>query len=386
MTVLLESPQTAFPRASIGPGATGITGPTRQSRQVFLERLTLYSFRLYQELVFEPAPGVNLLLGPNGAGKTALLEAAHLLSAARSFRARRESELVRWGQPACRVEGVFRTDKGRSRNLSLTWTRSQGEWTKAATFQGDKVPRLADFLGCVPCSLFTPDDLDLVAGSPTVRRRYLDLQLSKTVPAHLLDLAQLKKVLSARNSVLRQGRPRRELAPWETLLFDLSVRIGERRERLVEELNQICRDYHQSLAGDSGITLRYRRCWPVEREEFLQRLRDLYDKERQQGTTLLSPQKDELEIDNEGRSLRLYGSQGQQRTLALCLRLAEARSLSQHQGEGAILLLDDVLSELDPERRERLLALLPEFAQVMVTSATPVDWSGPHHAHQISAS
>jgi DNA replication and repair protein RecF len=343
---------------------------------VVLERLKLYSFRLYEELVFEPQAGLNLLLGGNGAGKTALLEAAHLLSAARSFRARREQELVRWGQAACRVEGHFRTDKGRQRQLSLSWTRSEGEWVKSATFQGDRVARLADFLGCVPCSLFTPDDLALVAGSPTLRRRYLDLQLSKTVPAHLQDLAQLKKVLSARNRVLRQGRPARELAPWESLLYDLSLRIGQRRELLVQELDGLCGEFHGALVGDEAggeISLRYRRCWPTDREEFRQRLREVYEKERQQGSTLLSPQKDELEIHNQGRSLRLYGSQGQQRTLALCLRLAEARSLSEHHGEGAVVLLDDVFSELDSERRERLLALLPSFAQVLVTSATPLD-------------
>lgn len=344
-----------------------------------LERLKLFHFRLYEELVFEPQPGLNLLVGANGAGKTALLEAAHLLSAARSFRAKREQELARWGQPACRVEGLFRTDKGRSRHLALSWTRSQGEWTKSASFQGDKVPRLADFLGCVPCALFTPEDLALVAGSPTVRRRYLDLQLSKSTPAHLLDLAQLKKVLSSRNALLRQGRPLRELAPWEALLFDLSLRVGERRERLVAELDVAVREFHTALAGQAEgeqVSLRYRRCWPTDPEEFRQRLKELYDKERQQGTTLLSPQKDELEVHSQGRSLRLYGSQGQQRTLALCMRLAEARTLSQHQNEGAILLLDDVFSELDPERRERLLKLLPSFAQVLVTTATALEWGG----------
>lgn len=342
-----------------------------------LERLTLYSFRLYEDLVFEPQPGLNLLLGRNGAGKTTLLEAAHLLSAARSFRAKREMELVRWGQPHSRVEGRFRTDKGHHRHLSLAWERNEGQWSKSATFQGDKVPRLADFLGCVPCSLFTPEDLALVAGSPSVRRRYLDLQLSKTSPAHLLDLAQLKKVLSARNSLLRQGRPSRELAPWETLLFELSLRVGARRERLVQELDSSCRTFHSKLSGndENTITLKYRRSWPVDKSEFQERLKEVQEKERQLGSTLLSPQKDELEIQNLGRSLKLYGSQGQQRTLALCLRLAEAQHLSQHHNEGAILLLDDVFSELDPERRQRLMELLPQFAQVLVTSATHVEGS-----------
>lgn len=344
-----------------------------------LERLKLYAFRLYEDLVFEPSPGLNLLIGGNGVGKTAVLEAAYLLSAARSFRAKRESELVRWTAPTCKVEGLFRNQKDRPRQLSLTWTRTDGEWKKSAVLQGDKVPRLADFLGCIPLSLFTPDDLSLVAGTPAVRRRYLDLQLSKMQPAHLQDLAQLKQVLGSRNSLLRQGRPRRELAPWEQLLFALSVRVGERRERLVQDLEKHCRAFHARLVGDedSGFSLRYRRCWPQDPDEFQHRLSELYSKEIQRGSTLLSPQKDDLELQSRGRSLRLYGSQGQQRTLALCLRLAEARELSEHQNEGAILLLDDAFSELDPERRDRLFILLEEFSQVLVSSATPLESSLP---------
>ena len=351
-----------------------------------LEHLKLNSFRLYESLDFAPQPGVNLLVGGNGAGKTALLEAAHLLSAARSFRAKKETELVRWGGAFARVEGHFRNAAGRARQLSILWSRQDGEWSKSATFQGDKVPRLADFLGCVPCSLFTPSDLDLVAGPPASRRRYLDLQLSKMIPAHLSDLSQLRKVLSARNALLRQRRPTREMVPWERLLFDLAVRVGERRQRLVEELDVSCRELHLQLAGERGGTvgLRYRRAWPVDPDEFKKKIEEVRERERQLGTTLLSPQKDELEIHNEGRSLRTYGSQGQQRSLALCLRLAEARALSQYQSEGAILLLDDVLSELDEERRARLFALLPEFSQVLLTCTHKVpDLKTPSTLHLV---
>lgn len=350
---------------------------------MILEHLKLNSFRLYEGLDFRPAPGLNVISGGNGAGKTALLEAAHLLSAARSFRAKRETELVRWGGAFSRVEGHFRTDSGRARQLSILWSRQDGEWSKSATFQGDKVARLADFLGCVPCSLFTPEDLELVAGPPATRRRYLDLQLSKMMPAHLSDLSQLRKVLSARNALIRQRRPVREMVPWEKMLYDLALRVGERRERLVEELDTHCREYHRKLAGDSGgaVSLKYRRAWPTDREEFHKRIEELRERERQLGSTLLSPQKDELEIHNEGRSLRTYGSQGQQRSLALCLRLSEAQALSRHQGEGAILLLDDVLSELDEERRRRLFDLLPNFSQVLLTSTheVPAAESATHH-------
>lgn len=345
----------------------------------------MFSFRPYRDQTFEPQPGLNILLGDNGAGKTAILEAAYLLSAARSFRAGREYELAHWGSNSCLVEGQFRTDKGHARRLSLGWTRDKGEWKKSATFMGDMVPRLSDFLGCVPMSLFTPDDINLVSGSPSLRRRYLDLQLSKMYPLHLQDLARLKKVVSARNALLRQERSWAELAPWNRLLHQLSTTVAERREELLSSLTSECARFHRELTGDTlNLELKYRRCWPQEWDEFEARLREVEERERARGVSLLSPQKDDLEIQTDGRSLRTYGSQGQQRMLALCLRLAEARQLSRHQTEGAILLLDDAFSELDPGKRERLLALLPEFSQVLVSSAIPVLAEGGQ-IHQVNA-
>lgn len=352
---------------------------------MILKRLRLFNFRGFQEQSFLPESGLNLLTGPNGAGKTTLLEALHLLSAARSFRAKKENELCRWGQSEVLVEGHFQTSDGHSRNLSLSWRRTDGEWRKQAGFQGDPVARLADFLGCVPLSLFTPSDLGLVSGAPAVRRRYIDLMLSKMSPLHLQELARLKTVLASRNALLRQGRSSRETKPWDQLLFQLSLTVGRRREGLVSTLNEICQTFFEQLTSkERGIQLYYRRCWPTEWDEFQTRLRELYPREVQRGATLLSPHKDELEIQRQERSLRLYGSQGEQRLVALCLRLAEAKQLAEHKKEPAILLLDDAFSELDPERRSRLLALLPDFSQVFLTSATPLEISLPYRVHRFS--
>lgn len=352
---------------------------------MILERLRLYNFRIFQEQIFLPNPGLNLLIGPNGAGKTAILEALHLLGAARSFRAKKENELCRWGETECRVEGNFKTVDGRSRNLSLGWQKVEGEWKKQAGFQGDAVARLADFLGCVPLSLFTPSDLALVSGSPSVRRRYLDLMLSKMSPLHLLELSRLKTVLSSRNALLRQARPSRETKPWDRMLFDLSLTVGRRRENLVASLNDICRSFFQRLtAKEKGIQLLYRRCWPTQWEEFEARLQELHPRELQRGATLLSPHKDDLEIQRQERSLRIYGSQGEQRLVALCLRLAEAKRLAEQKNEPAILLLDDAFSELDPQRRERLIAILPEFSQVFLTSASPLEMNVETTVHHFS--
>ncbi len=352
-----------------------------------VQRLRLFNFRVYQEQVFSPAPGLNVLTGSNGAGKTAILEALHLLSAARSFRARRENELCRWSQSNCLIEGDFRTDLNHGRHLSLSWQRADGEWKKEASFQGDKVAKLADFLGCVPLSLFTPDDLELVSGSPSVRRRYLDLMLSKISALHLQELARLKKVLSSRNTLLRQAKPRREVAPWDRLLHQLSLSVGHRREQLIETLSATASQYFHRLTGrEETIKLAYKKCWPEEWSEFQQRLEELFERETQRGQSLLSPQKDDLEIQHSGRSLRLYGSQGEKRLVALCLRLAEAEHLAHQKDESSILLLDDALSELDEDKKARLFALLPEFSQVFLTSASPINgYSQAFHHHQVES-
>ena len=352
---------------------------------MILARLRLHNFRVYSEQEFQPQAGLNLLVGPNGSGKTAILEALHLLSAARSFRARREAEVVMWSTDAGRIDGVFQTDGGHPRELSLSWRRQNGEWKKQATFQRDEVARLADFLGCVPLRLFTPNDLSLLNGPPSVRRKYLDLMLSKIYPLHLQEMSRLKKVLSSRNALLRQGRPRAELKPWNSLLFDLSLTVGRRREDLVEKLGRACREYLAALTGlENAVALQYRRCWPEVEDEFNRRLEEMYEREKQVGSTLLSPQKDELGIHLKGKSLRTYGSQGEQRLVALCLRLSEASHLAEQKSENAILLLDDAFSELDPDRRERLLRLLPSFSQVILTSAVPVDLPEVRHTmHRI---
>jgi DNA replication and repair protein RecF len=352
---------------------------------VILQQLRLFCFRVYKEQVFLPSPGLNLLTGPNGAGKTAILEALHLLSAARSFRATREYELCHWGESACLVEGKFVNDQGHPRELSLRWQRIDGEWKKQATLQGDALSRLAEFLDCVPLSLFTPTDLELVNGAPSVRRKYLDLTLSKLSSVHLQELARLKKVLSSRNALLRQGRPQVELRPWDRLLYQLSVSVGARREQLVADLNEICQDFFRRLTDkEKGVKLVYKRCWPQDWEGFQERLVELEERERRRGSTLLSPQKDDLDIQRHERSLRNYGSQGEQRIVSLCLRLAEAKQLADKKQESAILLLDDAFSELDPEKKERLLAILPEFSQALVTSASPLgSLASRFHCHEV---
>ncbi len=340
---------------------------------VILERLRLFRFRNHAETVLAPSSGLNMIEGDNGAGKTALLEAAYLLSSARSFRTRVDSELAQWGEQAARIEGEFRTDAGHLRRLALQWERKDGVWVKQASLQGDTTARLADFLGTVPCSLFTPEDRALISGPPALRRRYLDLQLSKRSPLHLHELAKLKRVLASRNALLKSRRSDRELLPWNRLLFELTQSIGARRREATEFLAEQSAALLERLTDRKrALLLRYRASWPEDWAEFELRLTELKDRERALGQTLLSPHKDELEIQLDGRPLRQYGSLGQQRLVALALRLAEAEHLVERTQERPILLLDDALSELDAAHRARLLTYLAEQRQVLMT-ATDLD-------------
>ena len=283
------------------------------------------------------------------------------------------------------MEARLKTDLGHSRDLNLSWQRRDGEWKKQAGFQGDSVARLSDFLGCIPLSLFTPQDLSLVNGAPAQRRKYLDLMLSKMSGLYLQELSRLRKVLSSRNALLRQQRPWAELQPWNRLLFQLSSSISRHRRDLIENLSETCQQLHQALSGqETKFRLAYRACCPKNQDEFEERLQELHEREMQNGSSLLSPQKDELEIQVRDRSLRTYGSQGEQRLAALCLRLAEAQILAEHKDESAILLLDDAFSELDQERRTRLLALLPQFSQVFLTSSNPLGIQSDNlHSHRV---
>lgn len=340
---------------------------------MLLRRLDLADFRCYDQLSLAVEPGLSVLVGSNAQGKTAFLEALYVLSAARSFRARSDVELVRWGQGTASVKAELERDSGRTRRLEIRFHR---EAQKQALLQGRPVERLADFLGEVPVALFTPDDLSLVQGGPGGRRRYLDLQLCKLYPAYLGTLSRYQKALRQRNELLRRRPPPKplELEPWDSLLAELGTAITARRRQLLEDVGVSLAELYAHLSQEgAALETRYQPGGPDDPPSFLERLLSRRGLELRRGSTLTGPHRDDFELLLGSQELRRYGSQGQQRTAALSLRLAEARVLSERGGERAIVLLDDCFSELDGSRQQRLLTLLEDYPQVLVTSATPLD-------------
>lgn len=339
---------------------------------MILERLELSLFRNYEALALDVPPGLNLMVGENAQGKTSLLEAVYLLGTSRSFRAAHDAELVRWGGESSRVHARLRRDDGVPRDLDIRWSRAErGRLSREVLRNRLPVRRLSDFLGEVPLALFVPGDLALVQGGPEARRRYLDLLLCKLYPAYLGALARMQQVLRQRNELLRRkpAPSTADLEPWDRQLAATAAVVSARRGAAVAELGREADALFRHLSdAPAELSLEYRPCGPGSEEEFLAVLAARRREELARGTSLLGPHRDDLELLLEGRSLRRFGSQGQQRSAALALRLAEARFLGAVSGEGALVLLDDCFSELDPGRRARLLEILREWRQVFVTT------------------
>jgi len=345
-----------------------------EGAEVVLESLELVDFRNFTRLALDFPPGLNLLVGENAQGKTGFLEALYLLGALRSFRASREIEMLAWGGDGARVNARFGRSQGGSRDLELRWVRRpDGSLERTVLKNRLPVRRMAEFLGEVPLALFTPGDLALVQGAPQGRRRFLDLLLCKISPAYLSALARLQTVLRQRNELLRR-RPAptsAELEPWDQQLSSTAAILVPRRQAAVVRLQEVASDLFRRLSdGGSELALTYRPGSPANQEEVLEALVQGRREDLRRGTTTLGPHRDDLELRLADRSLRRFGSQGQQRSAALALRLAEARVVGEGHGEGALVLLDDCFSELDPGRRERLVEILGGWPQVFLTATS----------------
>lgn len=346
-----------------------------------LNRLQLYDFRSFPTLDLTLTGQVNVFVGGNAEGKTNILEAVHLLATGRSHRANRDRELVRWGATTYLVRGHFQR-RGGPLNVDVGFS---ADGHKVLRLNGLVKRRLSEIIGQARVVLFAPEDLALVKGSPEVRRHYLDLQLSQVSPAYYHHLASYHRVLEQRNRLLKNG-PRAEgqgLSVWDDQLIAHGLAVMQRRREALQRLMVWTAEAHRRLSGGqeelsgnylssileagSGGPGRPDQVWDEEalRTAFQRRLERLRPLELQRGTTLAGPHRDDFELKINDREARLFASQGQQRTVALALKLAEVEFLTE-DGDPPILLLDDVLSELD-ERRQTFLLDIVGRVQTIIT-------------------
>ncbi len=364
--------------------------------------LTLRDFRNYDRLDLELEPGITLFYGPNAAGKTTILEAVFLLATTKSPRAGADREVVRWDAqgdigvlPFARLLCEVQRSDGHVRLEVIVQRRADDEGqlvgASVKTVRVDrKAVRALDLVGNLRVVLFTPADLTLVTGPPAERRRYLDITLSQLSGRYVRTLSHYNKVVQQRNSLLRAWREGRrplraaddELGFWNRELSAAGAYILRERLAAVADLNTLlgplfCEitagmqpllaTYQSSVAG-AGAPADER---AIE-QAFTDQLRRQRDEEIGRGQTLVGPHRDDLILTSAGVSVGTYGSRGQQRAATLALKLGEAELMRARSGETPVLLLDDLLSELDAERRLHLLRVIMRPGQQTLLTATGV--------------
>lgn len=351
-----------------------------------LEALRLVAFRNYGELDLNLPGGVILLVGQNAQGKSNLLEAVYLLATGRSYRGAGDADLVRWGSGGYAARGRV----GRTYGEVLLEVIYHADQRKRVRVNGTDVRRLSELFGHLTAVIFSPEDLQLVKGGPVHRRRFLDLELAQIDPAYRQDLIDYQQVLVQRNNLLRLGAPAAELEVWDEQLVATGARLMAKRARAVKRLWRLAAAaHHQITAGREELRLGYlaaagagatRVAVDLEdepasrvaafREQLAGELSRVRPAELRRGMTLLGPHRDDLSLHINGAEARAFASQGQQRTAALALKLGELEFMREETGEYPLLLLDDVMSELDEERRRYLLQVAGERTQVFVTTTS----------------
>ena len=342
--------------------------------------LRLTHFRNYKSLEVEFHPQLNLFLGSNAQGKTNILEGLYCLSTTRSFRAASDEEMIQFGQEAGAIEGLLQREEGQEQ-IQLELRR---EKNKALLVNGKKQKKLSSLLGRLPSVVFSPDDLFLVKGGPALRRRYLDVTILQMDEGYLGHFQQYERTLKQRNSLLRQRVPNVEsqLVVWDEPLAEHGAALILKRKEMAQRLSEFAGQALKDLTGGvENFEVRYEPCISLEggtgflKETMLQALIEARREELARGVTVVGPHRDDLGLWVNGKPLRKFGSQGQQRTGALALKLAQLSLLTEGCHTAPLILFDDVMAELDEKRRAFFLNRLQQGGQAFLTGTSAHDFS-----------
>lgn len=344
---------------------------------MLLESLELRHFRNYKQEKVEFSPRVNIFFGSNAQGKTNLIEAVYYIALGRSFRSRKDEEIIRQGDEGFFIRGLFKQNE---EELLVELGCNAKEFR--GKINGDVIKRRSDLFGKVNIVLFSPDDLQIVKGGPQFRRDFLDLYLSQAYPKYRWCFYQYYKVLQQRNSLLKQIKEGKSsanlLEPWDESFIQKGVELIRQRLSALEILSPLAAHYHRDVSVQrEDLFIRYKGLNNGVNED-IQKLETFFSEslarrryeEIARGMSVIGPHRDDLFLSLErDMELRTYGSQGQQRTAALSLKMAMVDLIGQVTGNMPILLLDDVLSEFDDSRKQSLLNMLTHSTQTMVTTA-----------------
>jgi DNA replication and repair protein RecF len=351
---------------------------------MLIQTLKLKQFRNYEQQDVEFTEGVNLFIGENAQGKTNALEALYMLAMGKSHRSSKDSDCIMWGRDEASIKGTI-VSANHPKNLSIDLRRGN----KNAQINGISQIKMTDFVGHFKVVLFAPEDLLLVKGGPGGRRRFLDMELGQTQPKYLYHLSQYHRTLQQRNVLLKRGQ-----VDWDALeVFDEQLlahgaQVLVRRLKFVNAMKFLARTTYERISdGREQLDIQYsasiqalqQALSDIETQEFDRHhveewFRAALIQKRQSdqhfGHTTVGPHRDDLVFFLDGQPVQSFASQGQQRTIALSLRLAEIDFIHQEISEYPVLLLDDVLSELDDLRQRNLVLSMSEKVQTIITTAS----------------
>lgn len=332
---------------------------------MYIESLELQNFRNYETLSMEFDRGTNILFGDNAQGKTNILEAVYLGGTTKSHRGSKDREMLRFGQEEAHIRMQVRRESVSCRiDMHLKKNKSKG-----IAINGVPIRKASELFGAVNLVFFSPEDLQIIKNGPGERRRFLDLELCQLSKVYLMHLASYNRVLNQRNKLLKDLAFAPELMStlevWDEQLLSYGTQLIAAREEFVEQLNEIILDIHKNLTGKrEKLELIYEP--NVKREDFPALLRKNRDKDIRFKLSSVGPHRDDLCVLVNGIDIRKFGSQGQQRTAALSLKLSEIYLVKRLIHDTPVLLLDDVLSELDSSRQNYLLGSIKEI-QTLIT-------------------
>lgn len=333
-----------------------------------VDLIQLKNFRNYETLSLSLCEGVNVLSGANAQGKTNALEAVYLTCSGRSHRTRQDRELIRWGADFASVKVDAQRRDG-SHQVEIILPAAGNRVIKIA---GQKVSRSGELMGHVTGVIFSPEDLNLIKEGPAERRRFLDIAISQLRPSYYYALQRYNRALKQRGELLRTQSVT-ALDEFDAELARSGAEIMRHREWYAARLNEVSREVHAHISmSRECLSVEYR---PSVKRDMLAELREAREGDLRRMVTSVGTHRDDLAILIDGHEARLFGSQGQQRTAALSLRLSELTVMRGEAGEWPILMLDDVMSELDPNRRRQLVTYL-NGVQTLITCTDVEDLAG----------
>lgn len=353
---------------------------------MYINELQLKNYRNYEQLHLQFDNKINVIIGENAQGKTNLLESIYLLAFTKSYRTANDRELIKWDTEFAKITAILQKQQRETTiPLELIY-HAQGKKAKVNHLEQK---RLSEYIGVMNAVMFAPEDLALVKGSPQIRRRFIDMELGQIEPMYVYHLGQYQKILKQRNHLLKQLQQGQTDATVLHVLTEQLIQhaaiILKKRFFFLDLLKKWAVPIHSEISrGMERLRIDYEPSISVleddSKEKLIEKLELAYQKNERneifRGTTLIGPHRDDLQFYINDKEVKLFGSQGQQRTTALSLKLAEIDLIYDQMREYPILLLDDVLSELDDFRQSHLLSAIQGKVQTFVTTTT-VD--GIHH-------